>query len=101
MFRTSDKIRSLCEAKEMEVNLRLVLHEHYAFWTKLMRTKLGRVAKFMEQLRSPDVDLTTLRQNTLWDEDRLDELADDLELLAMACLERHRPAWVKRFEGRN
>jgi hypothetical protein len=100
MFRTSDKIRSLCEAKEMEVNLRLVLHEHYASWTKMMRTKLGRVTKFMEQLRSPDVDITTLRQNTLWDEDQLDELADDLELYAMAYPEWQRPAWVKRFEGR-
>jgi hypothetical protein len=100
MFQTSEKIRSLCEAKEMEVNLRLVLHEHYVGWTKMIRTKLGRVTKFMEQLRSPDVDLTTLRRNTLWDEDRLDELADDLELLALAYPERRRPAWVKRFEGK-
>ena len=100
MFQTRDKIRSLCEAKEMEVNLRLVLHEHYASWTKMMRTKLKRVYRFMEQLRSTDVDLTTLRQDTLWDEDRLDELVDDLELLAMAYPERQRPAWVKRFEGK-
>jgi hypothetical protein len=100
MFQTSKKIRSLCEAKETEVNLRLVLHEHYADWTKMMKTKLGRVTKFMEQLRSPDVDLTKLRQNTLWDEDRLDQLADDLELYAMAYPERQRPAWVKRFEGK-
>ena len=28
------------------------------------------------------------------------ELADDLELYAMAYPERQRPAWVKRFEGR-
>ena len=100
MFQTSDKIRSLCEAKEMEVSLRLVLHEHYADLTKMMQTKLGRVTKFMEQLRSPDVDLTTLRENTLWDEDRLDALVDDLELYAMAYQERHRPAWLKRFEGK-
>jgi hypothetical protein len=84
----------------MEVDLRLVLHEHYVSWTKLMRTKLGRATKFMEQLRSPDVDLRGLRQNTLWDEDKLDELADDLELYAMAYPERQRPAWVKRFEGK-
>ena len=100
MFQTSKKIRSLCEAKETEVNLRLVLHEHYADWTKMMQTKLGRVTKFMEQLRSPDVDLTTLRQNTLWEEDRLDELVDDLELFAMAYPERHRPAWVKKLQRR-
>ena len=53
MFRTSDKIRSLCEAREMEVNLRLVLYEHYADWTKMMRTKLGRVTKFMETEVAP------------------------------------------------
>ena len=100
MFRTKEKIRSLCEAKETEVNVRLMLHEHYAGWTKIMKTKLERVAKFMRQLRSPDVDLTTLRQNTLWDEDRLDELADDLELYAMAYPEWRRPAWVKRFQGK-
>jgi hypothetical protein len=86
--------------KEQEIETRLVLHEHYADWTKLMRTKLKRVTKFMEQLRSPDVDLTALRQNTLWDEDQLDQLADDLELLAMAYPEWQRPAWVKRFEGK-
>ena len=100
MFQTSKKIRSLCETKEMEVNVRLMLHEHYVAWTRMMRTKLERVAKFMEQLRSPDVDLTALRQNTLWDEDRLDQLADDLELYTMAYPERHRPAWVKRFQGK-
>ena len=100
MFLTSEKIRSLCEAKEMEVNVRLVLHEHYAGWTKMMQTKLEKVTKFMEQLRSPDVDLTTLRKNTLWDEDRLDELADDLELFTMAYPEWQRPAWVKRLEDR-
>ena len=100
MFRASEKIRPLCEAKEMEVNVRLVLHEHYVAWTKMMQTKLERVNKFMEQLRSPDVDLTTLRQNTLWDEDRLDQLADDLELYAVAYPEWQRPAWVKRLEDR-
>ena len=100
MFLTSEKIRSLSEAKEMEVNLRLVLHEHYADWSKMMRTKLGRVTKFMEQLRSSDVDLTALRQNTLWDEDRLDQLADDLELYAMAYPEWQRPAWVKKLQRR-
>ena len=66
----------------------------------MMQTKLEKVAKFMEQLRSPDVEMTELRQNTLWDEDRLDQLADDLELYAMAYPERRRPEWLKRFEGK-
>ena len=100
MFRTSEKIRSLCEAKEMEVNLRLALHELYSDQLQFLERKIERIREYLENLRSPEVDFATLMSNSLLDEDKMRWVEEDGDLLAMAYPEWRRPEWVKKLQRR-
>lgn len=100
MFPTNDKARPLCEAKEVEINLRLALHEFYAMWLPLYARKIERIRDYMAELRSPEVGLTTLMSNSMLDEDNLRWVEEDYELLTMAYPEWQQLAWVKKLQSR-
>jgi hypothetical protein len=86
--------------KEQEIETRLALHEFCHDRIQLYERKIERILEYMADLRSPEVDFATLMRNSLLDEDKLRWLEDDYDLFTMAYPEWNRPAWVKRFKGR-
>jgi hypothetical protein len=99
MQRTSKLINGLREAKNREIEARVVLYDHCESRVEILESVLRKYREFKRLVQSPEVDIATLRRHPLWDEEDFDEIVDN-ELLAMGYPEWQRPAWVKRFEGK-